>query len=158
MSLVENATTVTFEIPKSEDFNDLQECYMVVARITKADGSDLDNIASDVAFSDNVAHTILKSVTVYLNTEKVTPSTVYQTYTNYFATRLGVGRAAHNVHLTSLQGITGENAGQMDAYANTTKWRNGKSGRRSRAKSLSTRLYQATYFAPARNSCLLCKT
>ena len=105
---IENAATVTFDIPRSEDFIDLQECYMkVVARIRKADGTDLDNNALDVAFSDNAAHTLFKSVTVFLNSEKVTPSAVYQTYANNFATRFGVGRASRRIHLTSLQGISG---------------------------------------------------
>ena len=79
--------------------------------------------ADNVAFADNTPFSVFKSVVVYLNSTKITPSTVYQTYANYFATRFGNGKAATKIHLKHLQGITGEAPGQNDAKAATaTGW------------------------------------
>ena len=117
VNTISGANTINFSFPPSDDYIDLQECYMILKlKVSKADGGNL--VAADnVAFVDNTPFSIFKSVVVHLNSTKITPSTIYQAYANYFASRFGTGKMATKIHLQELQGLTGEAPGQNDAKA-----------------------------------------
>jgi hypothetical protein len=120
---ISNAHTINFNIPPTDDYIDLQECFIdLKLKITKNNDEILDE-GSAVAFADNIPFSVFKTVLVFLNNEQITQSTVYQTYANYFATRFGVGRNGTNIHLQHIQGLTGESAGNNDLKNNqATGW------------------------------------
>ena len=77
VNTISNATTINFNLTPSEDYLDPQESFIVVdLKITKADGAILGD-ADNVAFADNIAFTIFKSVNLYLNNVNVAPSPIY---------------------------------------------------------------------------------
>ncbi len=102
-------------MPPSDDFLHLQECYIVVKlKVKKSDGTAL--VAdSAVALADNVIGTLFKSVSVYLNSVKITESNVYLAVENYFITRFGIGKTATKMRMSTLQGLTGEMANKNDS-------------------------------------------
>ena len=123
VNTISGATTINFTIPPCDDFIDLEESFMTLkVKIVKNDGQNLVAV-DEVAFCDNVPFSVFKSVMVYLNNTRVTPSTIYQTHCNYFATRFGTGKAATKIHLNRLQGLTGEASGKNDAKSDeATGW------------------------------------
>ena len=91
VNTISGATTVNFTIPPCDDFIDLEESFMTLkVKIVKNDGQNLV-AADEVAFCDNVPFSVFKSVLVFLNNAKVTPTAIYQTHCNYFTTRFGTG-------------------------------------------------------------------
>ena len=123
VNTISGATTVNFTIPPCDDFIDLEESFMTLkVKIVKNDGQNLV-AADEVAFCDNVPFSVFKSVLVFLNNAKVTPTAIYQTHCNYFTTRFGTGKSATKIHLQRLQGLTGEAAGKNDSKnAEATGW------------------------------------
>ena len=123
VNTITGASTINFTIPPSEDFIDLPECYIdLKLKIVTATGGNLPADAA-VAFADNVAFSVFKSVIVRLNSVQITPTTIHQTYSNYFATRYGVGKTGTKIHLLHLQGLTTEAAGKNDTKADAaTGW------------------------------------
>jgi hypothetical protein len=114
LNSIDDAETITVKFPVIDEFIDLPECFMdVELEIRNSDGTPLAENA-DVAFVDNTPFSIFKSLVVYVNGIPVTPSTVYQTYTNYFATRFGTPQSAAQIHLKAIQGFTSETAGMND--------------------------------------------
>jgi len=111
---ITNANTITFSIPPTDDFIDLQESFLkVTLQVKKKAGGDLI-IADNVVLSDNVIGSLFKAVTLRLNGERITTSNVYQAFENYFVTRFGVSKAATEIHLKRMQGLTSEEEGKND--------------------------------------------
>lgn len=117
VNTITNASTITFSLPPTDDFIDLQECYMKAGiKVTKANGQDLAE-ADVVCVADNVLGSLFSAVTIRLNGTRITSSNVYQAYENYFVTRFGVSREACKIHLSRMQGLTGEEADKNDTAA-----------------------------------------
>lgn len=115
VNAITNATTITFSLPPTDDFIDLQESYMRVGvKIFKADGTTALTADDQVCLADNVLGSLFKAITVRLNGTRITTSNVYQAYENYFVTRFGVSKVACQTHLQRLQGLTSEEAGKKD--------------------------------------------
>jgi hypothetical protein len=76
----------------------------------------IDNLgaAAKVAFVDNPGQSIFKSVKINLNGTPIPDNTMYQTQTDYLATRLGCNKQAMKIHLQDMFGFIGEEAGKND--------------------------------------------
>ena len=114
---IENASLIEFRFSGGEEYIDLKESYMLVqVKILNSDGTNLA-AGADTAFVDNSLHSLFNTTTVYLNNQKIMQGNVLHAYKNYFIARYGVSKAARDIHLAELQGLTGEAAGQNDARA-----------------------------------------
>ena len=97
---------------------DLANTYLFVrAKVTKADGSNLDT-DSAVGPVNNWLHSLFSQVDVYLNDTLVTPSTNTYPYRAYIETALSYGADAKETQLTS-QLWYKDTAGRMDSVALT---------------------------------------
>lgn len=121
---ITGADTIVFDIPGGEDFTDPAACNLVVKlKVTNANGSAMATTGAipNVALSDNVMAALFRSVTLYMNNQRITESNVYQTYENYFTSRYGYSKNAVKVHLKHLLGMTTEVAGKNDSFDGTAK-------------------------------------
>jgi hypothetical protein len=112
---ITNADTILFDIPPIEEYIDTNLCNVVFSlKVTNTDGTDLTANAK-VALTDNVAAALFKSVTLYINSQRITESNVYQPFENYFTSRFGYSKNASKIHLKHLLGLTTEAPGKNDA-------------------------------------------
>jgi hypothetical protein len=96
VNAITGANTITFSLPPIDEFLDLQESYMRVGvKVFKATGAILDN-DDKVCLVDNCLGSLFSSVTLRLNGTRITSSNVYQAVENYFVTRFGISKAAHD--------------------------------------------------------------
>jgi hypothetical protein len=117
LNSIDTSDTITVKFPILDEFIDLGECYFdIKLKILNSDDTAVAANAN-VAFVDNTAASLFKSVIVYLNGTSVTPSTIYQAYANYFAARFGTPKEAAKVHLSAIQGLTSEAAGKNDSHS-----------------------------------------
>ncbi|RLJ22613.1 hypothetical protein DJ031_00495 [bacterium endosymbiont of Escarpia laminata] len=102
MSSLDSGGPIEFLIPGSgDDYTDVAATMLhVQAKITKADGSDLD-VAEPVGPVNNWLHSLFSQVDVYLNGTLVTPSTNTYPYRAYIETLLSYGNDAKETQLTS---------------------------------------------------------
>jgi hypothetical protein len=123
---IADATTITFDINGSPDYIDPNGCNVVLSlKVVQANGNEMPTSGTvpNVALSDNVMASLFKSVTLYMNTERITESNVYQVYENYFTTRYGLSKNAMQTHVKHLMGLTTELAGKSDTFTNAaTGW------------------------------------
>jgi hypothetical protein len=115
VNTIDNATSILFKIPKTDDYIDMQESYMQVGlKVFKKGGALLDG-DSNVCLADNVLGSLFSAVTLSLNGTQITESNVYQALENYFVTRFGASKAAVSTHLEQMQGLTTEQEDKHDA-------------------------------------------
>lgn len=117
VNTLNDSTNIIFNMPSVDRyFTDVAESnFDISMKIVKANGTDL--VAEDlVAFVDNTAYSLFKSVDVFIHGVSITPSTIQQTLANYFSVRFGTGEAGAKIHLAEIQGLTGEDAGQHNAH------------------------------------------
>ena len=112
---LDSGGTIEFLLPGSGDvYMDLTNTYLFVrAKVTKADGSDLDT-DNPVGPVNNWLHSLFSQVNMYLNDTLVTPSTNTYPYRAYIETALSYGSDAKETQLTS-QLWYKDTAGRMDS-------------------------------------------
>ena len=101
VSSVSNGGPITFLSPGTGDYVDLAKTILVVrAKITKADGTDLDQ-GEKVGIVNNFLHSLFKQVDVFLKEKQVTQATGTYAYRAYLETLLNYGPAAKESQLTA---------------------------------------------------------
>jgi hypothetical protein len=116
VNAISDNDVVNFHIRPQDTYIDMRESYMhLKVKVLKSDGTTALPAEARTAFADNIAHTIFKQCVLHLNNEKITHSTTYQAYKNYFLQRFGMSESTRRIHMQQLQGITGEAAGKNDS-------------------------------------------
>ena len=98
VSSVADAGPITFTVPGTEDYFDLSKTILVVrAKVTKADGADLD-ADEKVGIVNNFLHSLFKQVDVFLKEKQVTQATSTYAYRAYLETLLNYGTVPKDSH------------------------------------------------------------
>ena len=112
---VDSGGPIEFLLPGSGDaYLDFANTYLLVqAKVTKADGSNLDT-DDPVGPVNDWLHSLFSQADVYLNDTLVTPSTNTYPFRAYIETALSYGTEAKEMQLTS-QLWDKDTAGRMDS-------------------------------------------
>ena len=101
VSSVSESGPITFLAPGTEDYVDLSNTMLMVrAKVTKADGGNLDDGAK-VGPVNNFLHSLFKQVDVFLKGKLVTQATGTYPYRAYIDTLLNYGPSAKQSQLTA---------------------------------------------------------
>ena len=113
VSSVSDGGPITFICPGTENYVDLSKTILVVkAKVTKADGSDLD-ADEKVGPVNNFLHSLFKQVDVFLKDKLVSQATGTYSYRAYLETLLNYGPSAKTSQLTAAL-FYKDAAGKMD--------------------------------------------
>jgi hypothetical protein len=131
VSSVSDNGPITFLSPGTEDYIDLSKTILVVrAKVTKADGSDLDG-DTKVGPVCNFLHSLFKQVDVFLRGKQVTQATGTYAYRAYLETLLNYGPSAKQSQLTASL-FYKDTAGKMDVADPTLAAANANLGLKER--------------------------
>ena len=113
VSSVSDGGPITFLSPGTEGYVNLSKTILVVrAKVTKADGTDLD-ADEKVGIVNNFLHSQFKQVDVFLKEKQVTQAMGTCAYRAYLETLLNYGPAAKQSQLTASM-FYKDTAGKMD--------------------------------------------